>query len=352
MTLERLKYIDITRAIAMFLIVLGHTLVHSEHCSIIYKFIYSFHVILFFIISGFTFSAKKKFLEFLKGKFLRIMVPYFVWAFLFLIPYALFSSGVSEDLDRQSSLDLLSQIKTIFYGDFYNLMQNRPLWFLPALFTTEVIYYFIIKFSEKFPKSEIPLFITMILVSFVADRFLHLTLPWGLNQAVIIGWFLYLGYLIKKYNILEKILPQKHILVPVFLVIGFLAFYFNDTIDCMTNSYRIFPLTILSSLSFSFVVIIISHLIKENRLLEYIGKNTMGILIFHRIIILLFQTKLGVITSILNNSNVLSEFVLALIVTTIAVLLSLVANYVVKKVFPILVGENGVIGDWVRKVFK
>lgn len=100
MTLDRVKYIDITRAIAMLLIVLGHALVYSEHCTGIYKFIYSFHVVLFFVISGFTFSAKKRFLEFVKGKFLRIMVPYFVWAFLFLIPYALFASGISEDLGR------------------------------------------------------------------------------------------------------------------------------------------------------------------------------------------------------------------------------------------------------------
>ncbi len=349
---KRLKSIDITRAIAMLFIVLGHTLVHSENCSAIYKFIYSFHVILFFVISGFTFSGKKKFFEFLKGKFLRIMIPYFIWAVLFLVPYMLFASGVSADLGRETSLDLLGQIKTIFYGDFVNLMQNRPLWFLPALFTTELIYYFVVRVSEKFPKAELPLLITMILVSFVAVRFLKVTLPWGLNQAIIIGWFLYLGYLMKKHNILEKVLSVKHILIPLFLVAGSLACYFNGTIDCMTNSYQIFPLTILSSISFSFVVIFIANIVKENRLLEYIGKNTMGILIFHRIIVLLFQTKLGKITLLLNNSNIFFEFGLAIVVTAIATALSLLANCVVKKVSPMLIGEKGILGEWVKKIFK
>lgn len=227
-------------------------------------------------------------------------------------------------------------------------MQNRPLWFLPALFTTEVIYYFVIKLSEKFTKAEIPIFITMVLIAFTASEFLNVTLPWGLNQAIIIGWFLYLGYLLKKYNVLEKIISKKYVLIPLLLAIGFVSCYFNGTIDCMTNSYKIFPLTILSSLSFSFVVVILSYLIKKNVFLEYIGKNTMSILIFHRIIVLLFQTKFGVITTLLKNSNIFLEIVFALIVTVIAVALSLVADYIVKKVFPWLLGENCFIGDWLK----
>ena len=120
----------------------------------------------------------------------------------------------------------------------------------------------------------------------------------------------------------------------------------------MTNSYKIFPLTILSSVSFSFVIIILAYIIKENKVLEYIGKNTMGILVFHRIIVLLFQTKLGPITSLLNNSNILIEFSLAIIVTLIATALTLFANFIVKKVSPVLIGEPVFLGDWAKKILK
>ena len=39
---KRKKFIDIARAFAIIFIVLGHTIVHSEHCMPIFKMLYSF----------------------------------------------------------------------------------------------------------------------------------------------------------------------------------------------------------------------------------------------------------------------------------------------------------------------
>lgn len=65
--MKRITYIDIARAFAIIFIVIGHTLVHSQHCSLVFKFLYSFHVLLFFILSGYTFKIKKeKFLIYVK----------------------------------------------------------------------------------------------------------------------------------------------------------------------------------------------------------------------------------------------------------------------------------------------
>ena len=52
--MKRITYLDIARAFAIIFIVIGHTLVHSQHCSLVFKFLYSFHVLLFFILSGFV----------------------------------------------------------------------------------------------------------------------------------------------------------------------------------------------------------------------------------------------------------------------------------------------------------
>lgn len=150
---KRIPFIDIARAFAIILIVVGHVIVHSQHLGSIYKLIYSFHVVLFFIISGFTFKIKEneKFLNFFKKKFLRIMVPYFVWALAFLIPYMIFGKGVGNNLGITSSFNLKTMLINIIYGNgnLEALKQNTPLWFLPALFSMEIIYYFVIKFSDK-----------------------------------------------------------------------------------------------------------------------------------------------------------------------------------------------------------
>lgn len=149
---KRINYIDIARAFAMIFIVMGHTIVHSANCHIIFKFLYSFHVQLFFIISGITFKIKEEsFINFFKNKFIRIMIPYFVWAILFIIPYLMFGNNVGENLGTKGTFELKNILINILYGVGKNsaLKQNTSLWFLPALFSMEILYYFIIGYINK-----------------------------------------------------------------------------------------------------------------------------------------------------------------------------------------------------------
>lgn len=113
---KRLSYIDITRALAIIFIVIGHAIPYSNHCHWILKFVYSFHVFLFFFLSGYTFSTNKKFIDFLKNKFLRIMVPYYVWALVFLIPYMIFGESVSANLGTNTSFNFKDTFLGIIYG--------------------------------------------------------------------------------------------------------------------------------------------------------------------------------------------------------------------------------------------
>ena len=113
---KRLSYIDITRAFAIIFIVIGHAIPYSAHCHWILKFVYSFHVFLFFFLSGYTFSVNKKFTEFLKNKFLRIMVPYYFWAAAFLVPYILFGASVGTNLGTDATFNFKDTFIGIIYG--------------------------------------------------------------------------------------------------------------------------------------------------------------------------------------------------------------------------------------------
>ena len=66
----RVKYIDIARGLAIFLVVWGHTLTSGMKRQVIY----GFHMPLFFIISGALLKPKqflsgKDYLQFIKKKF-------------------------------------------------------------------------------------------------------------------------------------------------------------------------------------------------------------------------------------------------------------------------------------------
>ena len=66
----------------------------------------------------------------------------------------------------------------------------------------------------------------------------------------------------------------------------------------------------------------------------------MGILIFHKLIIVIMQSKLGIISALLKNSNIFIEFMISLIVTAIAIIFSLIVNKIIKSIFPVAVGEK------------
>ena len=282
---KRLNYIDIAKCIAIICIVLGHTVGYSTHLVPLRNFLYSFHVALFFMISGFLFKVDKKPFEFIKNKFIRIMIPYFIWGLLFLIPYMLFSNGIKNTLNINAISDIKALLLNLLYGNGndWHLKQNSALWFLPALFTMEVIYYFIIKLINKHPKLDLIALPVILLVNIITSTKLTIIFPWGLNTTLNISVYFFIGYLINKYKILEKLKP---IYIPIFIIIGYLGFIFNtQKITYMNYGYGIIYLALISGLFFSVTILLISKVINKNKVLEYIGMNTMGILIFHKIVL-------------------------------------------------------------------
>ena len=318
----RLHFIDIARALAMLSIVLVHSVAYSTHCYEIYRFIFAFCVPLFFILSGYTFRVKnnESFWQFLKHKFFRIMLPYFIWAILFLIPYFLFSND-----PLPSDFGLLG----ILYGNGVGdaLKQNTPLWFLPALFTTEILYYFVVKYLHR-PKTKSIILIASLLTGFVAASLLEgIYLPWGINSALQIGVFFYIGFIIKdqEFDLLSLI---------ILTIIGILAYCFNsyDNVIWAEYIYNNYFLTFVSGTAFSIMALELAKLIKKNKVLEYVGKNTMSILIFHKIIIYFCQFKLGIISEWLQNSSLFVELVLAIVISILAILFSLFADWLFDKI--------------------
>ena len=71
----RIYWVDNLRWIWILLIVLWHC--YMPEWSILIKYLFSFHVVLFFILSWFLFSKKKiDFNKFVKNKFLRLIIPF------------------------------------------------------------------------------------------------------------------------------------------------------------------------------------------------------------------------------------------------------------------------------------
>lgn len=302
---ERLGYIDVLRGIAIALVVLGH-------CAPPYldTFIFTFHVPLFFFISGMLFAYREKrqpFFIFLKKRALRLLVPYFAFEILnFLITYA-FSfvySGFSVTLP-----DNFFAIFTGFSSQSaaYSGVAGH-VWFFPCMFFSEIAFYFIYAAVEfclkklrgkqfyRHVRAAVYLFVAVVLYicSFLENNY---TPQWWLytDVAVMGAVFLSLGCAFSDYI---KSLAESEICVKISLLVlscaGWISFsylnYFvcSDYVDVFMSAdtygkYRTFIFAAVCGIMFvtSIASIIYKSPSRPVKFLTWLGKNSAGIFPAH-----------------------------------------------------------------------
>lgn len=142
-TTGRIEWVDIAKVLGIFLVVLGHHKINSN----VILWIFSFHMPLFFFISGILFDPSKYpvFNDFLAKKIRTLIVPYFffaVFSYLFWLVIVRSLSIHGESL----SMDPIKPFIGIFYGIGVNgwaIPLDTALWFLPCLFITEILMWLI-----------------------------------------------------------------------------------------------------------------------------------------------------------------------------------------------------------------
>ena len=126
----RIPELDILKGFAM---IIGHSIIvypvdisHIPWCEGLHNFIYSFHMELLFLLSGFLYR-RKEYGPYLKGKANRILVPYLIWGAVFLLMPVLFSPIVHRETPLVDGI-----VNYLLYGGGY--------WFLYVLFIIFIIY--------------------------------------------------------------------------------------------------------------------------------------------------------------------------------------------------------------------
>ena len=83
---NRIEWVDFSKGVAMLLVVIAHTMLGGTYGSMVRGVIYSFHMPLFFILSGFTMrpsknirSFGKKTLKSAKSLLIPGVLLYFAW---------------------------------------------------------------------------------------------------------------------------------------------------------------------------------------------------------------------------------------------------------------------------------
>ena len=136
---KRLEYVDIMRGIAITLVVAGHVIqfngIPTNNST--FEFIYSFHMPLFFAISGYIIQKVTKieswqqYGKFLKKKIIAIAVPFLVWTLLidnFFLKEDWYIPNV-EQVMHKLQYPMLWYLKSLFFllvaFGAYDFVQNR-----------------------------------------------------------------------------------------------------------------------------------------------------------------------------------------------------------------------------------
>lgn len=268
MVKQRVEYLDYVRGMAILLVVLGHMYNVEDPIRIL---IYSFHMPLFFIISGFFAKNDIGLLELIKKKFKVLMIPYFAFGgVIMLIMYA--TNGFDEEF-------------AIYIRHFITGVGRDALWFLVCLFLIEIIFNIVMKL--KYSALQYITFISLFIIGLYGEKIHHDVMIGITLFRVFVGLGFYaLGYYIYKY--INKINLPYFVLIALFLFNSFLAFE-NTWIDLWALRFgnRLIYVTcsVLGSVSMILIFKKLGDLNRFKYVFKFFGSNTLTIMATQQIII-------------------------------------------------------------------
>jgi polysaccharide biosynthesis protein PslL len=287
---NRIEYIDIARGIGILLVVMGHN-DFSLISPFAYHVIYSFHMPLFFFLSGYFLNASIPFLDFIKKRFHSLLKPY-----LFTIFLIYFTSVSFEKMGFQTAL---FRITKSLYGSGYYIDWVQ-LWFLPHLFVVSLYAFLFLAALGPWNNRYIR-WIVLIITLGLSGLFLKsfypyplavfgkqyelYGLPFSLDLVLLSGFFFIMGSEIRQ-AIPEKVFDNLFLLAGTAIGLFLLNYFFPARIDFNTRLYESYLINTLEAILGILFVLALSRQIELRTsrlaaLFKYFGQVSLFILLFH-----------------------------------------------------------------------
>ena len=311
---KRIEFIDIAKGIAIICIILGH--LGSNQIN---RIVFTFHVPIFFIITGYFTNRKYNNKEFIINKFKRLIIPYFITSF-FIIVISLFSLKIFFGVNILNTLGAKEWIMATIYGAGdnhvflgYKFRAIGAIWFLWASFWAGIL----LRISLEFKKGYRILFIVaLFLIGYFTSK--KIWLPLSIQAGFCATLFMYIGYLINVYfdkykNLYYKY--KKYIIILSFII--WIQFIYNFKsfwlVHCDIGRGII---DIIGCLCACYCVMLLSKNINEktkiiSKFLDFTGRYSLLILCIHIIELNLFPWT-NIIT-INNTLNIAPQYLVILI---------------------------------------
>ena len=289
----RFGFADTAKGIGICFVVMEHHAYISTFHPDLQKIILSFHMPLFFFISGFFFNAKYSLRQHVTKRYHSLVKPYFSLATTFMILFF---------LKNHDSSSLVFNSAGILYGSSQSLRwPYGTFWFFTSLFVTSVIYCIIYHFLLcKIKKAALRLCLLGLMVTcayygnlcFKNSSFYH-ELPWNLDLLLFTLFFYAVGF---EYRMAEKFekLENKYLIGIVLVILSVMHIVLYGKSGYVLNFfYRRYDDLILNtflSLLAIFAVMAVSKEIARKRSfifkpIAFLGERSLTIFMFHSLIL-------------------------------------------------------------------
>ena len=373
--MERFCVIDIARFYAMALVFYGHfieefMLLKNTVGAHQYKFIYSFHMVLFIVLAGYV--AKERDVEwgvgkFLKHRFFSRFLPFIFFTLLMMVP-PIFFDGKFFGLELPSVAGYASGLKSTAFG--------LPLFCVPSWFLLLIIGVELVHFSAfRFLKSSNIKILIAALVFYVVGYLLNLKLDifnplkgrvvgWNyffIHEAITLYAFYLMGiYLRRKHFLLDKI--SAKVLAPAALI-AFLIVLFTYQLNTGPFNFHVykyvviifashghmllFPLTAIIGCA---LILFLAKMTPTQKTMAWLGQNTLILMCLNGIFYHYINPGLAKwVLSDLSGSAI-TVTAAGVIVTVFSLVFCIPFVFVFNKFVPQLVGKPKLKGPLLKNL--
>lgn len=357
---KRISYFDVAKGLGILLVVFGHIEYISDEMR---GWISSFHMPLFFIISGMLICLKKDDEKALKSTITKlakgILIPY-IW-FSILYFFIDIMNVVLHKIDMKTFIENAVSSLT-FYG-------VSVLWFLPALFIGEVITLFLLNKFKKIYFS-LPLSLILAIICYLIQIKISGIYEQNINSLFIVAIinfirvflrgaiaasFVTIGYFL--YKLVMTNIENKRVLCfitgSILFIINLFLCKINDCVDFHYIILKNVPIFYICAIIGSAAIILISAALSDGlftgkdsskpliptTMLKFFGKNSLVIMSTHVHCYVLYAGILiawqidTIVTRAKSYVFLFNIMVFTMLIETIIVL-------VINKFFPFVLGKS------------
>lgn len=331
---KRSTFVDIFKAIAIFLVILGHSRLCFPELK---RFIYAFHMPAFFAAYGMTYNFERHKLkgffnlDFIRSKFWRLILPCFLWAFIF------------SELNVKNTAYIL-------YGNYTGLKNAgslTSLWYLPCFALAVCLFEILMSFVGKIKNKNIIIAFAAVISACIAYFLPKISFgyPWSLNISFMAFAFMAVGYILKELIIKLSFLNSSNFVAWIIIgIVSFAAVYFTYSINLNYMSTKNIEMAIASYGNLFLFLIggicgtlmlcavsVLFNLLPRKKLLSSIGQNTLIIYLLHKPMIY-FASKAFA-------SKGINSGWIAIILSAVILLICYVASLILNRYLPFLCGN-------------